>query len=1044
MKKKNLRITALLLAVCMLAACSKVVTVSPSTAAADGKTEPEEAEWAVYWYLCGSNLESGNQSATNDLEEILSQKLPEDAKVVIQTGGSRSWHSKGITADGMHRFTAENGKLVKQEKLPLENMGDAKTLSEFLTYCFDEHPAKHTMLVMWDHGGGTLGGVSYDMNYNMDSIMLPELREAFESALCDGRKLDIVGFDACLMSSVDMVDACAGYADYLLSSQQLEPVCGWDYRALADELKNAGTLTPEALGKAVCDAYYSSCSDEGLEEIATLSLIDLNTARGVVWHYKEMLKSMFNEALQSDEKAASIRRAAYTSENYGANGRDIGYTDMVDLKGFVSSMDAFSDEALLSLIDSSVVYQVRGGSSPEGCGISCYYPLDASLRSVVQYTQAVGSQEEVSLFFKYMLSPEYDGKVEAYAGEQNITKAMKEMRYVVSDQDLGSVEDAALTMNPGEAGRLSDVKVSASRMNRQNGKYTWTEQGEIPCSNVDYTGGSFAFNGTFKTVMGDDSSFATYIYSKSGSSVKGYSPVIIDGEDAYLLFSGDLATGKVFSNGVVIGKEHEAGLYDPAGIRTRTNTEEFSAEEIAQYKKEFEKEGTYEEMRNYILSERAIKSRNFVSSIGRVPGSESRGEEETASGPLFMSNRVESLQLDQELTPLFRRTVTDTPVKTKEDEGNAGWEEGTPIVISEKTTFRFEIPEEQPVFSFTVTDAWGNKEVTGSFEAEIKEPEAVDESAEESTETPEAETETPRATVPRRTQPAPATTAAPTTAAPTTASATAFVPEPTLPSVPQTAAPSYDNDDDEPETSGTRAPSTAAPTTAPTTAAPTTADSPTEPSSTEPSSTEPSSTEPTSPETQVCQGCKQVITKEESEQGHRLLDCGNHYACTVREEADHMLMGCGHYACEEGGHEALSCDNYACQDGHGKTDCGHCLCQLEEDQGGGYTCQVCGAFYPPETDPVTPVMMPCGIHTLDECEAYESDDGMMYTCDCGTTCVECIACGELYDAQIQGSRHRMFDPCQERIHRYCDCTYETLEGGGYSWTCPCGNKESVL
>lgn len=48
----------------------------------------EQVEWAIYWYLCGSDLESKHGSASADIDEMLSVMLPEGIKVVIETGGA--------------------------------------------------------------------------------------------------------------------------------------------------------------------------------------------------------------------------------------------------------------------------------------------------------------------------------------------------------------------------------------------------------------------------------------------------------------------------------------------------------------------------------------------------------------------------------------------------------------------------------------------------------------------------------------------------------------------------------------------------------------------------------------------------------------------------------------------------------------------------------------------------------------------------------------------------------------------------------------------
>ena len=45
----------------------------------------EDGSWAVYWYLCGSDLESEGGFATGDLNELLEVALPENVTVVIET-----------------------------------------------------------------------------------------------------------------------------------------------------------------------------------------------------------------------------------------------------------------------------------------------------------------------------------------------------------------------------------------------------------------------------------------------------------------------------------------------------------------------------------------------------------------------------------------------------------------------------------------------------------------------------------------------------------------------------------------------------------------------------------------------------------------------------------------------------------------------------------------------------------------------------------------------------------------------------------------------
>lgn len=52
----------------------------------DADVDPDS--WVIYWYLCGSDLETKWGCATTDLTEMFAINLPENVKVVIQTGGS--------------------------------------------------------------------------------------------------------------------------------------------------------------------------------------------------------------------------------------------------------------------------------------------------------------------------------------------------------------------------------------------------------------------------------------------------------------------------------------------------------------------------------------------------------------------------------------------------------------------------------------------------------------------------------------------------------------------------------------------------------------------------------------------------------------------------------------------------------------------------------------------------------------------------------------------------------------------------------------------
>lgn len=289
---------------------------------------PKKSEWAVYWYLCGSDLESKHGAASADLEEMFQIQPPKGVKVVVQTGGAKGWKREEIPSDRIGRFIYDKKGWKKKETLELQSMGDPGTLVDFLRFCDKNYPAEKTMLILWNHGGGTLGGVSYDENYGMDSFSLAELRDAFAQT---GKSYDIIGFDACLMANLETANSVSPYGTYLIASQELEPANGWNYTGIIEALQHDPEIMPEDLGRAVCDSFMQGCIRNRSDREATLSLIDLSKIPELSEQYQQYGKELFAHALKEETFLASYARKVEQVERYGGNSREEGYTDMVDL-----------------------------------------------------------------------------------------------------------------------------------------------------------------------------------------------------------------------------------------------------------------------------------------------------------------------------------------------------------------------------------------------------------------------------------------------------------------------------------------------------------------------------------------------------------------------------------------------------------------------------------------------------------------------------------------------------------------------------------------
>ena len=403
MIKKRLLCFLWIMIGCLAAAgCGKVGT-PPSPA--------EEADlcWAIYWYLCGSNLESWYGCANNDLSEMLAVTLPENVKVVIQTGGATHWEWDGMSPDKIGRYLYDGSELKMLEQQPQTNMAEAETLASFLQFCSENYPADRTMVLFWNHGGGSVNGAEFDANYAFDSLTLNEFRSAFEQVFTPDANqppFEIIGFDACLMATVDVASTFSGMGKYLVASEELEPGNGWYYSGWLGSLAEDPGMDGVQLGTAICDAYVKGCEIAGTQDDITLSVIDLGKVGSLLNAYNGLGLQALTAAMDDPSFYTSFSRGAVNSESYGGNTDEQGYTNMVDLGHLARNSESLlpdSAQAVQEELAACVLYRVNGPYRSESTGLSCYHSYNGDLENFVDYT-GIGCSEAFKYLYGYGLS----------------------------------------------------------------------------------------------------------------------------------------------------------------------------------------------------------------------------------------------------------------------------------------------------------------------------------------------------------------------------------------------------------------------------------------------------------------------------------------------------------------------------------------------------------------------------------------------------------------------------------------------------------------
>ena len=350
----------------------------------------------VMVYMCGSDLESGYGTASADIEEMLEADLGDNVNVVLETGGASEWSfSPEADPSTRQRWVLEDGEASLVQDAGEGTMLDEDEVADFCSWAAKEYPADRYILIFWDHGGGTIGGFGYDENHpDASALTLSQLRNAIKAS---GVAFDMVGFDACLMATVECAWAMEPVADYLVASEQTEPGDGWSWTGFLNQLGSDPSTATTDLGKTIIDDFSAHYAETG-EEDTTLSLIDLREISRVY----ERLSTFLDEAADSIEADNDL----FTTMS-GARSRAKSYAedsvDQVDLVDMVDRSDFEGADDVSEAVASCVKY--RSDTSSGSNGIAMYFPYS----EVPQYSDVRQVLEDIGYtgpiaFYDYFLS----------------------------------------------------------------------------------------------------------------------------------------------------------------------------------------------------------------------------------------------------------------------------------------------------------------------------------------------------------------------------------------------------------------------------------------------------------------------------------------------------------------------------------------------------------------------------------------------------------------------------------------------------------------
>lgn len=403
-------------------------------------------------YMVGSDLESAYGNASLDMDEMEYAGVDTaHNNVVVYAGGASEWQDRGLSGDENTTLLLTEDGFIPLETYSAENMGDPMTLSSFINYCFDFFPADSYSLILWDHGGGPVLGYGVDENYE-DLLTLDELSEALgDSVGAHMSKLEWVGFDACLMNSLEVASVLAPYANYMIASQETEPGWGWNYDFLS--VLSGEAIPGDAMGEYIVDSYmdygeYVFDNYPNLYSDLTMSCIDLNAYAEA----EEALNTYFAEldtSLDVKNYPRLVRNRARVRD-FGSYSSDMNYgmvdvLHLLDLLGDNSQTAKAAAEAIENCITYSDTNMKNAG------GISICYPYQTD----EDYRDACITMQEYLDF-----APDYTRFLQDFYAIQNGDT-------LLADREISKAETTVTTENDGTYDE-SDITLQLTPEQQEN------------------------------------------------------------------------------------------------------------------------------------------------------------------------------------------------------------------------------------------------------------------------------------------------------------------------------------------------------------------------------------------------------------------------------------------------------------------------------------------------------------------------------------------------------------------------------------------------
>lgn len=271
-----------------------------------GEVKPTVVDRTVLIYMAAdNNLSVDSYKNIQEIKEGALGNLNNGKLLVYQDSRNREPRLIEIYQDK---------SIVKEKVIKTysdHNSASGEVLAEVIKDAFSLYQSKSKGLMLWSHGTSWLpeDKALWTRSFGLDGRDEMDLSE-LKKALPDGA-FDYLIFDACLMSSIEVVYELKDKAEYIVASPNEIFSSGFPYRLIIEDLFSSEST--EKYLKSICNTFYSYYEqDDYFFNAASISLIKTAGLDGLSVLCKDLVKrSMSHVDLEKTQAMYHLNKISY-------------------------------------------------------------------------------------------------------------------------------------------------------------------------------------------------------------------------------------------------------------------------------------------------------------------------------------------------------------------------------------------------------------------------------------------------------------------------------------------------------------------------------------------------------------------------------------------------------------------------------------------------------------------------------------------------------------------------------------------------------------